>query len=309
MKRREFASAVGLGLLGLKFPSLRRPVEDRLIERWSWAMGQPVHLQLFAADETQGFEAAQKAFAELRRIESALSLFEDASDLCELNRLAGRRGERVGPDLAAVLESGLRFERDTAGAFNPAVEPLMRAWGFHVPRTREPSASEIAAAREAVLSARIVVAGDRVALPVAGTKIDLGGIGVGYGLDRAIDVLRRTGISRAFLDVSGDCFALGAPPGEEGWEVGVADPQRPGQVIAVTRIRDQAIATSSNSVSVVRYGRAVRGHVMDTATGWPAAGRTQVTVVARSGIEADALSTAMLVSGKSGPGVLRAYSV
>ena len=309
MKRREFAGTLGMGLLGLRLPSLRRRADDRLVERWSWAMGQPVHLQLFVSDESYGFEAAQTALAELRRVESALSLFDDASELSEVNRRSGRSGLRVGPDLTAVLESGLRFERETAGAFNPAVEPLMRAWGFHAIRTREPSAAEIGAAREAVQASKIVVEGDRVTLPVGGTRIDLGGIGVGYGLDRAIGVLRRAGIRRAFLDVSGDCFALGAPPGEAGWEVGVADPHRPGGVFAVTRIRDQAIATSSNSVSVVRYGKAVRGHVMDTATGWPATGRAQVTVVARTGIEADALSTAMLVSGKQSPGILRAYSV
>ena len=309
MKRREFAGALGMGLLGLRLPSLRRRADDRLVERWSWAMGQPVHLQLFVSDESYGFEAAQTALAELRRVESALSLFDDASELSEVNRRSGRSGLRVGPDLTAVLESGLRFERKTAGAFNPAVEPLMRAWGFHAIRTREPCAAEIGAAREAVQASKIVVEGDRVTLPVGGTRIDLGGIGVGYGLDRAIGVLRRAGIRRAFLDVSGDCFALGAPPGEAGWEVGVADPHRPGGVFAVTRIRDQAIATSSNSVSVVRYGKAVRGHVMDTATGWPATGRAQVTVVARTGIEADALSTAMLVSGKQSPGILRVYSV
>ena len=309
MKRREFAGALGMGLLGLRLPSLRRRADERLVERWSWAMGQPVHLQLFVSDESYGFEAAQTALAELRRVESALSLFDDASELSEVNRRSGRSGLRVGPDLTAVLESGLRFERKTAGAFNPAVEPLMRAWGFHAIRTREPSAAEIGAAREAVQASKIVVEGDRVTLPVGGTRIDLGGIGVGYGLDRAIGVLRRAGIRRAFLDVSGDCFALGAPPGEAGWEVGVADPHRPGGVFAVTRIRDQAIATSSNSVSVVRYGKAVRGHVMDTATGWPATGRAQVTVVARTGLEADALSTAMLVSGKQSPGILRAYSV
>jgi thiamine biosynthesis lipoprotein len=299
---------LGAGLLGLRFPSLRRATDDRLVERWSWAMGQPVHLQLFVSDERRGFEAAQTAFAELRRVERALSLFDDSSDLCEVNRRSGRGRTRVGADLATVLESGLRFERETGGAFNPAVEPLMRAWGFHKPRTTEPTEAEIVAAREAVRAARIVVTGDEVTLPVKGTRIDLGGIGVGYGLDRAIEVLRHAGVRRAFLDISGDCFALGAPPGEGGWEVGVADPDRPGGVISVTRIRDQAIATSSNSVSVVRYGKAVRGHVMDTSTGWPATGRAQVTVVAGTGIEADALSTAMLVSGKQSSGVVRAYS-
>lgn len=309
MRRRTFVGVLGLGLTGLRMPWPGSMDGQTFVERRSWAMGQPVHLQLFAADEAAGLEVAQRALAELRRVEAALSRFDEASDLSEVNRRAGAGAVRVGSDLVAVLEAGLRFERVTGGAFNPAVEPLMRAWGFHAPRTREPSAGEIAAAREAVRAARIVVAGERVALPVRETKLDLGGIGVGYGLDRAIGVLRRAGIHRAFLDVSGDCFALGAPPGERGWYVGVADPQRPGEEIASTRLRDLAIATSSNSVSVVRYGRAVRGHVMNAATGWPATARTQVTVVARTGLEADALSTAMLVSGTSLPGVLRHYAV
>jgi thiamine biosynthesis lipoprotein len=158
-----------------------------------------------------------------------------------------------------------------------------------------------------VQAAIVLVDGGRVTLPAAATRLDLGGIGVGYGLDRAIAVLRQSGVRRAYLDVSGDAFALGAPPGERGWPVGIGDPRRSGGVLTSTRIRNQAIATSSNQLSVVRYGRAVRGHVMDCSTGWPATGETQVTVVARTGVEADALSTAMLVSGVPGPGVLRSY--
>jgi thiamine biosynthesis lipoprotein len=272
-------------------------------------MGQPVHLQLFAASEAAGSEAAQAALAELRRVEGELSRFDDASDLSELNRHAGRGGLAVGADLVAVLGAGLRFERETGGAFNPAVEPLMRAWGFHAPRSREPTALELGEARGAVRAARIEVHGGRISLAGRSSQLDLGGIGVGYGLDRAVDVLRRSGIRRALLDVSGDCFALGAPPGKRGWLVQVADPDRRGSVIAATRLRDEALATSSNLVSVVRYGRAVRGHVMDPASGWPAARRRQVTVVARTGIEADALSTATLVSPEPFPGVLRSHIV
>jgi thiamine biosynthesis lipoprotein len=135
--------------------------------------------------------------------------------------------------------------------------------------------------------------------------VDLGGIGVGYGLDRAGDVLRRAGVRRALLDVSGDCLALGAPPGETGWQVGIADPDRPAETIASVRLRDAALATSSNLVSVVHYGRAVRGHVMDPDTGYPADRCRQVTVVARTGVEADGLSTAMLVAGRPFRGVVR----
>jgi thiamine biosynthesis lipoprotein len=272
-------------------------------------MGQPVHLQLFSDSRDRGYEAASAALAELRRVERRLSLFDDASDLAELNRQAGRRTMRADHDLALVLGASLRLQAATGGAFNPAVEPLMRAWGFHAPRSSEPTGSEIAEAREAVSAAQVILSDGRVFLPSAHTQLDLGGIGVGYGLDRAMSVLRRLGIRRAFLDVSGDCLALGAPPGEGGWLVEIAGPKTDRRMIASTRLRDAALATSSNSMSVVQYGRAIRGHVMNPETGWPAVVLTQATVISASGVEADALSTAMLVSGKTAEGVLRSYKV
>ena len=321
MKRRDFLGALGAGVIGLPHISpIRPPVlrcaalragsSARFIERWSWAMGQPVHLQLFAESEAHGYEAAAAALAELRRVEARLSLFDDASDLAELNRRAGRGTLRVGADLARVLEASLRLDAATGGGFSPAVEPLMRAWGFHARRFSEPGAKEIDRARAAVKAARIAVDGNRVSLANRESRLDLGGIGVGYGLDRAMQVLRGAGIRSACLDVSGDCMALGAPPGEaRGWLVEIASPAGDGQMIARTRLRDAALATSSNTISVVHYGRAVRGHVMNPETGWPADCLTQVTVVSRTGIEADALSTAMLVSGKPASGVLRYYKV
>ena len=311
MNRRDFLGMLGVGVVGLG--ARVRPASaggDRaFVERWSWAMGQPVHLQLYAASEGAGYEAAQAALVELRRVEGVLSRFDDASDLAELNRWAGRGPLAVGPDLVAVLRAALDFQRVTGGAFDSAVEPLMRAWGFHAPRSAPPTDAELAEARAAVRAAGIEIAGGRAALRGRTTQLDLGGIGVGYGLDRAAAVLRAAGIRRAFLDVSGDCLAIGAPPGRAGWRVEIAAPGRAGGTIGATSLRDAALATSSNLVSVVRYGRAVRGHVMDPATGWPAAGCRQVTVTARTGIEADALSTAMLVGRRRYPGVLGAWVV
>jgi thiamine biosynthesis lipoprotein len=117
---------------------------------------------------------------------------------------------------------------------------------------------------------------------------------VGYALDRAASVLRARGVERAFIDVSGDCIALGAPPGE-GWRVDLADPTGAG-LPAAGVLRDCALATSANTMSVIRYGAVVRGHVMDPATGYPA--DRMVQVVSRLAAErADVLSTAMLVAG------------
>jgi len=320
VNRRDFLGTLGLGLAGSAWPrgltGAAAPVRparslagDVFVERWSWAMGQPVHLQLFASSEAAGYEVAQAALAELRRVERALSRFDDASDLSELNRAAGRGPRAIGPDLATVLAAAEGFRASTRGAFDPAVEPLMRAWGFHAARTRPPSAAELAEATDAVHAARVSLRGRRAALGSAATQLDLGGIGVGYGLDRMALVVRRAGIRRAFFDVSGDCLAIGAPPGETGWLVEMVDPAKPGGVSARTRLRDSALATSANTVSVIHWGRAVRGHVMNPATGYPAAALVQATVLARTGLEADALSTAMLVAPARYAGVVRAWTI
>jgi len=105
--------------------------------------------------------------------------------------------------------------------------------------------------------------------------------------------------------------AIGAPPGEPGWRVDIADPDRPGagRAVATTRLRDAALATAANTESIVRYGSLVAGHVMDPATGWPARALREAAVVTRTAVAADALSTAMLVSGRKPEGVLQAYRV
>ncbi len=312
MRRREFCSLLTLGAAapavdaGLRSALRPRPASDeQFIERWSWAMGQSVHLRLFHSSAEQGRLAAQSALAELRRLEALLSGFEEGSELSELNRSAGRKPLRIGEDLRAILELSDRFRRASGNAFHPAVEPLMQLWGFRDATRPEPTARELAEAEAAVRAATVRLEGDRCFLPSRHTRLDLGGIAVGYGLDRMGAVLRRAGVRRALVEVSGDVLALGAPPGAAGWTIDLADSAHPGRMLGAVRIRDQALATSAGTVAVARVGSRLVGHVMDPRSGYPADGRRQVTVVARRGIEADALSTALLVSGVPAEGVQR----
>src|SRR5436309_11649096 len=187
MNRRGFIEALGVGL-GLvfvpRFPRWR--ADEVFVERWSWVMGQPVHVVVFARSEQEGLDACGAALGELRRVESRLTLFDTASDLCELNRRAGRKRIRVDRDLRAVLAQAGEFKRATGGAFDVAVEPLMRVWGFHRRRTTAPTATELAEAREAVRAAVVELDHDVARLPSAHTQLDFGAIGVGYGIDREI---------------------------------------------------------------------------------------------------------------------------
>ena len=294
MKRREFVATLGTGLTGAFLPWLPPPSPvERFVERWSWAMGQAVHVMVVAGSEDQGLEACAAALAELRRVEARLSLFDDASDLCELNRRAGRGPMQADHDLRAVAAAAAAFQRETAGAFNAAVEPLMRMWGFHPLReeVEYPDRVVYEEALEAVATASVRLDGDRIELPNRHTQLDFGGIAVGYGIDRVVGVLRAAGIRRAFVDVSGDCYGLGAPPGQpDGWVVRIADSAQE------IRLRDAALATSSNAKSVVRLGCFDKlGHIMDPARGFSVEVHEKVTVLAPTALAADALSTGVLV--------------
>src|SRR5882724_7558229 len=157
MNRRGFVTTLG-AVLGPRLPTWR--AADVFVERWSWVMGQPVHVMVFAGSEQEGLDACAAALAELRRVESRLTLFDAASDLCELNRRAGRKRMRVDEDLRLILAQAGAFKRATRGAFDVAVEPLMRVWGFHRHRGTAPTASELVEAREAVLAAVVELDGN-----------------------------------------------------------------------------------------------------------------------------------------------------
>src|SRR5437763_3564038 len=160
MTRRHFVGTLGAGLGSVFVPRLPRWRADEVfVERWSWAMGQPVHVMVFAGSQQEGLDACAAALAELRRVEGRLTLFDAASDLCELNRRAGRQRMRVDEDLRLILAQAGGFKRATGGAFDVAVEPLMRVWGFHRRRATAPTTTELAEARDAVRTAVVELEG------------------------------------------------------------------------------------------------------------------------------------------------------
>lgn len=124
---------------------------------------------------------------------------------------------------------------------------------------------------------------------------DPSGLVKGWAADRCADLLHRHGFRSFSVDAAGDVVCRGAIDGIDpgrGWPIGIAHPDDPSAVVAVVDVRDGAIATS---------GTSQRGdHVVDPHTGGPARGARQATVVGPDGALADALATALLVSGVSG---------
>ena len=174
--------------------------------------------------------AAEEARAEIETAERELSAFSLGSMLSRINREAGRRPVKAPGRLIELLQLCREVHRQSGGAFDPSVAPLMSAWGF-----RGAPAEDIAASLPAVGLDGLEL--DPVAGTVrfrrAGMELDLGGVGKGAALDRAAEALRELGVERALLHGGASTFlAVGAPPGPAAGRVGVRAPGHPARSLA-----------------------------------------------------------------------------
>ncbi|MBM3301409.1 MAG: FAD:protein FMN transferase, partial [Deltaproteobacteria bacterium] len=242
-------------------------------------------------------DAISRAFIEIRHIEELMSLYKPGSDLSRLNQSAGKDPVRVNHDLIEVVEQARHFTAMTKGAFDITIESLMKLWGFRSEESRShmPGDGEIRNALEAIGMHNVLVDRTEGSIALLGreAKIDLGGIAVGYSVDRAVEQLRRAGIEQAFINHSGDAYALGVPPESEGWEIGAPDPLNPSEIIATFKLCDRGVSTSGNYEKCLMISSWRVGHILDPRTGRPGNTLLSTTLFAPTVIEADALSTGL----------------
>jgi thiamine biosynthesis lipoprotein ApbE len=259
-------------------------------------MGTSLTMTLIGPDAAGLEAAATRAYDEVARIEGSLSNWNPGSEVSRLNA-AGGSETPLGDDLYRVVDCGMYWAERTGGAFDPAIDPLIRAYDLRG-EGRVPSEAEVARARQASRWTNVHL--DRQARTArldAGAGIETGGIGKGYALDRAALVLREAGVEAALLDFGGQVLAMGAPPGERGWPVQLADPGDRAKPVTTLVLRDASLSTSCQSERGIQVGNTFVGHVIDPRHGRPVPTRGSASAIARSGIDADALSTALLVLG------------
>ncbi len=261
-------------------------------------MGVPWSITLYAASPEVAAAAIKDAFAEIARLESILSDYDPSSELSRLSAVAPTAADQpVGPDLWRVLRRAVELRDATAGAFDPTVGPLTTLWRQSRRSGRMPHADKLAAARSAVGPDTLVLVPERraVSLKRPGMRLDLGGIGMGYAIDRAMEVLARHGIASAMIDASGDIAVSAAPPGTSGWTIAVGPPANaPSARLLLT---DAAVTTSGDAFQAVEIDGVRYSHVVDPSTGLGVVGPAAVTVVAPDCTTADALATAASVLG------------
>ena len=249
----------------------------------------------------------EAALDEVDRIDRLMSHYKPESPLSRLNREAARGAVMVEPELFDFIARSLGYARESGGAFDITVGPLMKTWGFFRGGGRLPSDAEIAEVRGRVGYEHVVL--DRrmrtVRFDRPGIELDLGGIAKGYAVDRVVALLRKGRVAAALVSAGGSTiYGMGAPPHREGWDVEVQDPIAAERVALTVRLRDRALSVSGSYEKSFERGGVRYSHVMDPRQGRPVQGVLSVAVLAPTGTAGDALDNALFVQGVEGS---RAY--
>lgn len=264
---------------------------------------------VFNAGEVENAtELAVDALDLVEQIESRITVYRDSSEVARLNATAAEGWQPVSPDLFALLLHARDLWARTGGAFDCASGALTRAWGFLERRGRTPADDALRAARERSGLGLVEFddEGRRVRFLRPGVELNLGAIGKGWAIDRALGELRAAGVESVLVhggqsSVRARGVQGPALPGRRGWQVGLRHPLRPAQRLATITLDDRALGTSGSGTQFfVERGHKL-GHILDPRTGRPAtAGVISATVIAPEAADADALATALYVLGPEG---------
>lgn len=264
-------------------------------------MAVPFRITLYAPDETAARAAADSAFERVEVLNSILSDYDSDSELSGLSQTSGQgRAIPVSTDLWRVLEASQKLAARTDGAFDISVGPLVNLWRRARRKHELPDAALLAHLRNRVgyKNIRLDPTSHSVELLIPEMRLDLGAIAKGYAADEALAVLRARGFPRALAAASGDMAAGDPPPDQEGWRIEVGSLDVPGAPQPeIVWVKNCGIATSGDLFQRVEIDGVRYSHIVNPRTGLGLTDHALVTVVARDGITADGLATAVSVLG------------
>lgn len=237
-------------------------------------------------------KVCKEALACARAWERVMSSFDAESELSVLNAAPAGKGAPVSHRLRQVLGEALRYARLTGGAFDPALGPCIRLWRKMFRRGVLPGDGELEQARKASGWEKLHLLPDGAVKTVEGMRIDLGGIGKGFAVDRMAEVLRKGGVESFCIDSTSDVLAGQPPPGKEGWVLRVETAPGAGETLLLF---GEAVSTSGMEHQFVTIGGVDYSHVVNPSTGLGVTEGRQVSVAAPSAAQADALATAACV--------------
>ncbi len=266
------------------------------------AMGTTYTIVAYGSDGNRLRAAVEDASEEARRLDRLLSNYLPGSEWSQVNSLAAKQAVRVSPELFQLLAACVEYSRQSEGAFDITVGPLMKVWGFYKGTGHLPHRAEIRGALGRIGYQNIVLdpKNNTVRFARDGVEIDPGGIGKGYAVDKMVDILKEDGIMSALVSAGGSSiYGIGAPPNEKrGWHVTIRDPKDAAKSVAELWLHDNSLSTSGNYEKFFFAEGRMYSHIMDPRTGYPAEGMLSASVVAPKTLDSEAWTKPYYIRGR-----------
>jgi thiamine biosynthesis lipoprotein len=259
-----------------------------------YTMGTMFDVAAYHSSAPQAERAIDRALAEVVRLDHVMSHFEPDSDLSKLVQEGRTASKSVDPALYDVLGQAVDLSRRSGGSFDVTIGALVRTWQAAQTAGRAPGPEAIADAKRCVGYSKLqLTPPDLVRIDSNCLLIDLGAIGKGYAVERAIRILQEAGIRDAVVNAGQSSIAaIGHQPERAGWlvDLGVRATEA-GEI----ELRDSSISTSRQARIPLLRGDNGYGNIIDPARGRPVASSMTVIVRMASATHADALSTTLLL--------------
>ena len=261
-----------------------------------YAMGTVFEVVAYGDSAERTSSVVDQALDEVVRLDNVMSNFKPESDLSRMNREAHFHRVRIPGDLYKVIEASLLYSRLSEGEYDVSVGPVVDLWKAALAGGPAPTAAEQAQASSCVGYQKIeLMAPDQIEFHSGCMRVDLGSIGKGYAVDRAMAILRSNGIERAYIDAGGSTiYGMGTPPDRDGWLVHLRDPSN--RLDPQVKLISNSVSTSEQTAASTLTGDAP-GHIVVPSSGKPLRSRFAVSVTAKSATDSDALSTTLLLLG------------
>jgi len=260
-------------------------------------MGSPFEITVIHRDPHRAREIMEAGFNEIDRLEAMISSWRPDSETSAVNRKAGIEPVPVSRDLFNLIRRSIKVSELTKGAFDLTFAAAGGLWDFESGRKPDPKELEHALQLVDYRQVRLDPEPMTIYLPKPGMRLGFGAIGKGFAANRAIGMMKGLGAKAALVNAGGDLVATGVREDGRPWEISIADPRRPGHVIARLQITEQAIVTSGDYERFAMIDGQRYAHIIDPRHGNPVSHLASVTIICPDGELADALATAVFVMG------------
>lgn len=275
-------------------------VRDSVASRSFWMMDTYITVKLYGTEKIDAESVLDCCESMVSELEKEISYTLSDSEVSNLNGCSERA--EVGADTFAILSRSEYISVLTGGAFDVTCAPISELWRRCAERNSLPTDAELTEALSNVGYSKIILLDDGKTVSKASPeiKVDLGGIGKGYAVDKVIEYLKTTGVSGGLVSFGSNVAVFGEKPDGSKFKIGIKDPNDTSGVIGYIYMSDGVLSVSGDYERYVEIGGVKYHHITDTATGYPASsGLRSVAVICNSGTDADAMSTALFVMGEN----------